>query len=158
LTARRSRALIDSIAFLVQMIVRISLSYSRNGTNSAQAFSQSLLIAGYRFSHLTENSVSASSASYDQKPHRRTMMQTWGATVHPSPSRATQAGLSVLAEAPDSPGSLGIAISEAVEAAAGSAETRYALGSVSRTGAGSPGCPLSPRPRRTEPASVRPAW
>jgi tryptophan synthase beta chain len=58
------------------------------------------------------------------------MMQTWGATVHPSPSRATQAGLSVLAEAPDSPGSLGIAISEAVEAAAGSAETRYALGSV----------------------------
>jgi tryptophan synthase beta chain len=69
-------------------------------------------------------------ASYDQKPHRRTMMQTWGATVHPSPSRATQAGLSVLAEAPDSPGSLGIAISEAVEAAAGSAETRYALGSV----------------------------
>ena len=69
-------------------------------------------------------------ASYDQKPHRRTMMQTWGATVHPSPSRATQAGLSVLAADPDSPGSLGIAISEAVEAAAGSAETRYALGSV----------------------------
>src|SRR5215475_1224242 len=69
-------------------------------------------------------------ASYDQKPHRRTMMQTWGATVHPSPSRATQAGLQVLADAPDSPGSLGIAISEAVEAAAGSAETRYALGSV----------------------------
>ena len=69
-------------------------------------------------------------ASYDQKPHRRTMMQTWGATVHPSPSRATQAGLSVLADDPDSPGSLGIAISEAVEAAAGSAETRYALGSV----------------------------
>src|ERR1700743_923270 len=69
-------------------------------------------------------------ASYDQKPHRRTLMQTYGATVHPSPSRATKAGLSVLAEAPDSPGSLGIAISEAVEAAAGSAETRYALGSV----------------------------
>ena len=69
-------------------------------------------------------------ASYDQKPHRRTMMQTWGATVHPSPSRATQAGLKVLADSPDSPGSLGIAISEAVEAAAGSAETRYALGSV----------------------------
>jgi tryptophan synthase beta chain len=69
-------------------------------------------------------------ASYDQKPHRRTMMQTWGATVHPSPSRATQAGLNVLATDPDSPGSLGIAISEAVEAAAGSADTRYALGSV----------------------------
>ena len=43
-------------------------------------------------------------ASYDQKPHRRTMMQTWGATVHPSPSRATQAGLKVLADDPDSPG------------------------------------------------------
>src|SRR3984957_8283313 len=69
-------------------------------------------------------------ASYDQKPHRRTMMQTWGATVHPSPSRATEAGLSVLADDPDSPGSLGIAISEAVEAAGGAAGTRYALGSV----------------------------
>src|SRR5277367_4841097 len=69
-------------------------------------------------------------ASYDQKPPRRTLMQTYGATVHPSPSRATQAGLSVLASDPDSPGSLGIAISEAVEAAGGSAETRYALGSV----------------------------
>src|SRR5580693_9995882 len=69
-------------------------------------------------------------ASYDQKPYRRTMMQTWGATVHPSPSRATTAGAKILAEDPDSPGSLGIAISEAVEAAGGSADTRYALGSV----------------------------
>jgi tryptophan synthase beta chain len=69
-------------------------------------------------------------ASYDQKPHRRTLMQTYGATVHPSPSRATNAGLKVLADDPDSTGSLGIAISEAVEAAGGSAETRYALGSV----------------------------
>ena len=69
-------------------------------------------------------------ASYDQKPHRRTLMQTYGATVHPSPSQATSAGLKVLADDPDSPGSLGIAISEAVEAALGSAETRYALGSV----------------------------
>ncbi len=69
-------------------------------------------------------------ASYDQKPHRRTLMQTWGATVHPSPSRATNAGAKILAEDPDSPGSLGIAISEAVEAAGGSADTRYALGSV----------------------------
>ena len=69
-------------------------------------------------------------ASYDQKPHRRTLMQTWGATVHPSPSQATSAGLKILADDPDSPGSLGIAISEALEAAVGSAETRYALGSV----------------------------
>src|SRR6202046_3962879 len=69
-------------------------------------------------------------ASYDQKPHRRTLMETYGATVHPSPSRATKAGLDVLASDPASPGSLVIAISEAVEAAGGSAETRYALGSV----------------------------
>jgi tryptophan synthase beta chain len=69
-------------------------------------------------------------ASYDQKPHRRTLMETWGAVVHPSPSRATNAGAKVLADDPDSPGSLGIAISEAVEAAAGGADTRYALGSV----------------------------
>jgi tryptophan synthase beta chain len=73
-------------------------------------------------------------ASYDQKPYRRTMMQTWGATVHPSPSRATTAGAKILAAEPDSPGSLGIAISEAVEAAGAGgehgAETRYALGSV----------------------------
>jgi len=58
------------------------------------------------------------------------MMETWGATVHASPSRATKAGADVLALHPDSPGSLGIAISEAVEAAGGSADTRYALGSV----------------------------
>ena len=69
-------------------------------------------------------------ASYDQKPYRRTMMETWGATVHASPSRATKAGAEILALHPDSTGSLGIAISEAVEAAGGSADTRYALGSV----------------------------
>ena len=69
-------------------------------------------------------------ASYDQKPYRRTMMETWGATVHASPSRATKAGAEVLALNMNSPGSLGIAISEAVEAAGGSADTRYALGSV----------------------------
>jgi tryptophan synthase beta chain len=69
-------------------------------------------------------------ASYDQKPYRRTMMQTFGATVHASPSPVTSSGAKVLAEAPDSPGSLGIAISEAVEAAAGAADSRYALGSV----------------------------
>src|SRR5246127_5337163 len=69
-------------------------------------------------------------ASYDQKPYRRTMMETWGATVHASPSRTTKAGAEILAAHPDSTGSLGIAISEAVEAAGGSADTRYALGSV----------------------------
>ena len=69
-------------------------------------------------------------ASYDQKPYRRAMMETYGATVHPSPSDVTAYGRQVLAEAPDSPGSLGIAISEAVEVAASDPETRYALGSV----------------------------
>jgi tryptophan synthase beta chain len=69
-------------------------------------------------------------ASYDQKPYRRTLMQTWGATVHPSPSKETTSGAKVLADDPDSPGSLGIAISEAVEVAGGSPDTRYALGSV----------------------------
>jgi tryptophan synthase beta chain len=69
-------------------------------------------------------------ASYRQKPYRRSMMETFGATVHSSPSDLTQAGRAILAEDPDSPGSLGIAISEAVEVAAADDQTRYALGSV----------------------------
>ncbi len=69
-------------------------------------------------------------ASYDQKPYRRLMMETYGARVHPSPSDLTASGRAVLAEHPDSPGSLGIAISEAVEMAAADPSTRYALGSV----------------------------
>ncbi len=68
--------------------------------------------------------------SYDQKPYRRMMMQTWGAEVFPSPSPQTNAGRSVLAATPDSPGSLGIAISEAVEDAAMHPDTNYSLGSV----------------------------
>jgi tryptophan synthase beta chain len=68
--------------------------------------------------------------SYDQKPYRRVMMQTWGATVTPSPSEATQAGRDVLAKDPDTTGSLGIAISEAVERAVQADDTKYALGSV----------------------------
>ena len=69
-------------------------------------------------------------ASYDQKPYRRLLMETYGATVHPSPSDLTQSGKAILASDPDSPGSLGIAISEAVEVAAGDPSARYALGSV----------------------------
>ena len=69
-------------------------------------------------------------ASYDQKPYRRLLMEAYGATVHPSPSDLTSAGRAVLAEHPDSTGSLGIAISEAVEVAGGDPATRYALGSV----------------------------
>lgn len=68
--------------------------------------------------------------SYDQKPYRRSMMQTWGATVVPSPSDHTEAGKKILAQDPDSPGSLGIAISEAVEDALTHNDTKYSLGSV----------------------------
>ena len=69
-------------------------------------------------------------ASYDAKPYRRLMMETFGATVHPSPSDLTNSGRTILAQDPNSPGSLGIAISEAVEVAAPDGDTRYALGSV----------------------------
>lgn len=68
--------------------------------------------------------------SYQQKPYRKLMMNTWGANVIPSPSTLTDSGRSVLAQDPDSPGSLGIAISEAVEVAAKNDDTKYALGSV----------------------------
>jgi tryptophan synthase beta chain len=68
--------------------------------------------------------------SYDQKPYRRMMMHVWGAEVFPSPSDHTNSGRAVLAATPDTPGSLGIAISEAVEDAATHSDTNYALGSV----------------------------
>jgi tryptophan synthase beta chain len=70
--------------------------------------------------------------SFDQKPFRKTMMQVWGANCVPSPSEETQAGRDILAAHPDSPGSLGIAISEAIEAAMAdeSGKTKYCLGSV----------------------------
>jgi tryptophan synthase beta chain len=68
--------------------------------------------------------------SFQQKPHRRTMMQAWGANCVPSPSNLTNAGRSILAEDPDCTGSLGIAISEAVEDAATRSDTNYSLGSV----------------------------
>ncbi len=69
-------------------------------------------------------------ASYRSKPYRRTMMEVWGGRVHSSPSNVTEYGRSLLAENPDHPGSLGIAISEAVSEAVKSETTRYALGSV----------------------------
>jgi tryptophan synthase beta chain len=68
--------------------------------------------------------------SYVQKPYRRALMETWGATVVPSPSNRTEFGKSVLTADPESPGSLGIAISEAVEDAATRDDTHYSLGSV----------------------------
>lgn len=68
--------------------------------------------------------------SYDQKPYRRALIETYGANVVPSPSPLTDYGRAVLAEDPDCRGSLGIAISEAVEVAAKDGDTKYALGSV----------------------------
>ena len=68
--------------------------------------------------------------SFDQKPYRRALMETYGARCVASPSDETQSGRAVLAEHPDSPGSLGIAISEAVEMAAPNDDAKYSLGSV----------------------------
>ena len=68
--------------------------------------------------------------SYGQKPYRRSLMQLWGADVVPSPSRDTQAGRAILDKDPECCGSLGIAISEAVEDAASRKDTNYSLGSV----------------------------
>jgi tryptophan synthase beta chain len=70
--------------------------------------------------------------SFDQKPYRKSMMQSWGAEAVPSPSQETKAGQEILAKFPDTPGSLGIAISEAIEAAVSdtTGKTRYSLGSV----------------------------
>lgn len=69
-------------------------------------------------------------ASYRQKPYRKTMMEVWGATVHSSPSPATEYGRGLLAADPDHPGSLGVAISEAIMMAAPDPAARYCLGSV----------------------------
>ncbi len=68
--------------------------------------------------------------SYEQKPFRRSMMEAWGAEVIASPSAKTNSGRNVIARDPESPGSLGIAISEAVEEATSRPDTNYALGSV----------------------------
>jgi len=68
--------------------------------------------------------------SYQQKPYRRSLMHLWGADVYPSPTDRTQAGRRILAQTPDTSGSLGMAISEAVEDAATHADTNYSLGSV----------------------------
>ena len=77
-----------------------------------------------------ESKVYMVRASYDQKPYRRILMETYGSEVVPSPSTTTNYGRAVLAEHPDSPGSLGMAISEAVEDAATRDDTKYSLGSV----------------------------
>ncbi|KRT58208.1 TrpB-like pyridoxal phosphate-dependent enzyme, partial [endosymbiont of Ridgeia piscesae] len=88
----------------------------------------SLALAGQLFG--LEVEVYMVKVSYGQKPYRRSMMQTWGAKVFASPTDRTNAGQQILTAHPDSDGSLGIAISEAVELAAGRDDTNYALGSV----------------------------
>ncbi|MFO7951732.1 MAG: TrpB-like pyridoxal phosphate-dependent enzyme [Bacillota bacterium] len=77
-----------------------------------------------------ECSVFMVKVSYNQKPYRRSMMEVWGADVYASPTEMTKSGRNLLAKDADSPGSLGIAISEAVEDAAGRKDTNYSLGSV----------------------------
>ncbi len=94
----------------------------------AGQWGSALSIAGALFG--IEVEVFMVKVSYEQKPYRRILMETYGATVHASPSNLTDAGRHVLAMDPDSTGSLGIAISEAVEVAIKDPDTHYSLGSV----------------------------
>jgi len=94
----------------------------------AGQWGSSLALAGSMFG--LEVRVYMVKVSYDQKPSRRSMMQAWGAEVLSSPTNLTNSGRAVLEGDPNSPGSLGIAISEAVEEAATRSDTNYALGSV----------------------------
>ena len=88
----------------------------------------SLALAGQMFG--IDVRVYMVKVSYEQKPYRRSMMQTWGAEVFASPTDMTESGRKILSEHPDSPGTHGIAISYAPEDAAGRTETYYSLGSV----------------------------
>src|SRR5207344_1970575 len=94
----------------------------------AGQWGSSLAFAGALFG--IEVQVFQVRVSYDQKPYRRALMETYGATCVASPSNLTNSGRAILAKSPDHPGSLGIAISEAVEVAATHDDTKYALGSV----------------------------
>ncbi len=94
----------------------------------AGQWGSSLALAGSFFG--LEIEVFMVRVSFDQKPYRRAFMETFGASCHPSPSNLTEVGKKILAENPDSTGSLGIAISEAVEIAAQRDDTKYSLGSV----------------------------
>lgn len=94
----------------------------------AGQWGSALAFAGHLFG--VEIKVWMVRISFDQKPYRRMMMETWGARCVPSPSTETNAGRSILEKNPDSPGSLGIAIGEAIEAAVTGKNTKYSLGSV----------------------------
>jgi tryptophan synthase beta chain len=94
----------------------------------AGQWGSSMALAGTMFG--LEVTVYMVKVSYNQKPYRRIAMETWGATVHASPSTTTNSGRKALEADPGNPGSLGLAISEAVEDAATHCDTNYALGSV----------------------------
>jgi tryptophan synthase beta chain len=94
----------------------------------AGQWGSALALAGTFFG--LEVTVYMVKVSYQQKPYRRALMETWGATVFASPTDLTNSGRAILARDPDSPGSLGIAISEAVEDAATRDDSKYSLGSV----------------------------
>jgi tryptophan synthase beta chain len=94
----------------------------------AGQWGSSLAFAGALFG--IDVSVFMVRVSFDQKPYRRAMMETYGARCVASPSRETECGRAILGQDPDTPGSLGIAISEAVEVAATNEDTKYSLGSV----------------------------
>ena len=94
----------------------------------AGQWGSSMSMAGQMFG--IEVRVYMVKVSYNQKPFRRSMMQTWGAEVYASPTDMTNAGRAALAADPNNPGSLGLAISEAVEEAASRKDTNYSLGSV----------------------------
>ncbi len=106
----------------IQGIKRITTETGAGQWGSAMAF------ASNKFG--LECRVYMVKVSYEQKPYRKTMMRIWKAEVIPSPSKMTEAGRKILEEDPNCPGSLGIAISEAVEEAVKDEETRYVLGSV----------------------------
>ncbi|HEX77088.1 MAG TPA: TrpB-like pyridoxal phosphate-dependent enzyme [Dehalococcoidia bacterium] len=103
--------------------------YKRLATETGAGQWGSALAMGCRFFDL-ECKVYMVKVSYYQKPYRRVLMETWGASVTPSPSQETQSGRAILSQDPESSGSLGIAISEAVEDAATHDDTMYSLGSV----------------------------
>lgn len=103
-------------------IKRIATETGAGQWGSALAFAGSLLGI--------DVTVYMVKVSYEQKPYRRIAMETWGAKVYPSPSERTEAGKRILAMDPENPGSLGVAISEAVEDAISHSDTNYALGSV----------------------------
>jgi len=105
-----------------QGVKRVTTETGAGQWGSALSFAGSLFGVGV--------TVYMVKASFQQKPHRRSLMETWGGEVYASPSTHTQAGRKILGDDPDSPGSLGIAISEAVEDALAHDDTRFALGSA----------------------------